>query len=248
MSLKQIIKRKKIEKKLGIGPRIAEDLVLPGEPMIYSPKYPIAKRTRGVQFYRNLQWSSLLKCWFQSCYNTKTPVIIIVRFYVSPPSDLKISEKALKSERVPATKSHEICDYILSFQEMLMHVLFNSYRQVVRLDAEKYYSKNPRTVCQFMKWDTYVELQNMHTVPATTKSQRTLRTKGGIQSGGQRNEGYPGVCLDTIQGGETERPSTSDMPLSDSSSCIVQSSTPGEHEHLASLYEARCRQSREIFE
>lgn len=155
MSLRRFIKHQKILAKIA-----GNELTLPGEPLIYSIKYPVGNRTRSVQFYRNMQWKSLLKSFFRSYYNTKTPLVLLVRFYVSPPSSVKIPPKQLQAESIPAVQSYEICDYLLSFQEMLMHVLINSYRQFVKIDVEKYYSSNPRTVFKFMHWDHYVVLQN----------------------------------------------------------------------------------------
>lgn len=166
MSLKRIIKRDRLLK-AGV---IDASMTLPGEPMIYSIKYNIGNRTRSVQFFRNEKWKSLLKCCFPSYYKTYTPCVIMVRFFVTPPSDVKIKDSDVRKETVPAVHTYEICDYLLSFLEMLHHVLINSYRQVVKIDAEKYYSKDPRTVFKFMKWDDYVKLQNNDTFHTKGKS------------------------------------------------------------------------------
>lgn len=162
MRLKRLIKEKQI-----LAQAATMELELPGEPMIYSIKYTLKNRTLSTQFFRNMQWKSLFKSYFKSYYNTNTPVVVIVRFYVSAPASLKISSRNLKSEKTPAVKAYELCDYLLSFLEMLHHVLINSYCQIVKVDAEKYYSNNPRTVFQFMKWDHYVEhCKNNDTVHA----------------------------------------------------------------------------------
>jgi len=166
MGLKTIINRSKILNREGIE----AELVLPGEPNIYSIKLNVARRTFSVQFFRNMKFKSLLKCFFKAYLKTNTPVVIVVRFYVSPPSNVKISKRQLNAETVPAVSSHELCDYLLSFLEMLHHVLINSYRQIVKLDMEKFYSSNPRTVFKFMSWANYVLLQNSDTVDATNKS------------------------------------------------------------------------------
>ena len=102
--------------------------------------------------------------------NTNVPCVLHVTYYVSPPSYVTISKRALKDEKTPATRSYELCDYLLSFMEMLQHVLINSYRQIVRIEAEKYYSSNPRTVFKFMKWEQYVMLQNHNTAHAQGQS------------------------------------------------------------------------------
>lgn len=166
MGLKQLIKQKKI-----LASAATMELELPGEPMIYSIKYSLKNRSLSTQFFRNMQWKSLFKSYFKSYYNTNTPVVVIVRFYVSPPTSLKISSKSLKSDSTPAVRAYELCDYLLSFLEMLHHVLINSYCQIVKVDAEKYYSKNPRTVFQFMKWDHYVSLiKNPNSIHAESQS------------------------------------------------------------------------------
>lgn len=190
MGLKQIIKQQKI---LASGAVDAE-LVLPGEPMIYSIKYSIGSRTRSVQFFRNEKWKSLLKCFFRSYYNTKVPVVVVVRFYVSPPAHLSVKSSDLRKETVPAVFSYEVCDYLLSFIEMIHHVLINSYRQIVKIEVEKFYSSNPRTVFKFMKWDHYVMLQNKDTVHAQSQSIGENRTIRPLQSELQGNAKNQGVC------------------------------------------------------
>jgi len=155
MGLKQIIKEQQI---LASG-AVEAELVLAGEPLIYSIKYKVGQRSHSTQFFRNMKWRSLLKCWFRSQYNTKTPVVIAVRFYVSPPSNVSIKAADLKKESTPAVHSFEVCDYLLSFFEMLHHVLINSYKQIVKVDVEKFYSAEPRTVFKFMTWSQHVKLQ-----------------------------------------------------------------------------------------
>ncbi len=176
MSLKQLIKQKLMLKEV-----IGQTFEMPGEPMIYSGKHPVGHRIRGVQYFRNMQWKSLLRSNFRSFYNTNVPVVLIVRFFVTPPSGVKISEKDFSQESMPAVKSYEVCDYILSFQEMLHHVLFNSYRQVVKLDSEKFYSNNPRTEMKFMKWEEYVQLQSDHTNNTKTESLSTHEIGEAVQ-------------------------------------------------------------------
>lgn len=165
MSLKQLIKQKRL---LASG-AVDMSLTLPGEPLIYSIKYNVGTRTRSVQFFRNEQWKSLLKCFFRSYQKTSTPVVVVVNFYVSPPGHVKVKSSDLVKECLPAVFSFELCDYLLSFLEMLHHVLINSYRQVVKIDVQKFYSSNPRTVFKFMSWDNYVKLQDNHSV--NSKSQ-----------------------------------------------------------------------------
>jgi hypothetical protein len=189
MSLKQIIKRSKI-----LNPAVGRELEMPGEPMIYSVKYPVGQRTRGVQFFRNMKWKSLLKTFFRSFYRTTIPIAIEVRFFVSPPVNVKVSPKILRQESMPAVMSYELCDYTLSFLEMLHHVLFNSYRQVVKLDVIKIYSSNPRTVVKFMKWDEYVKLQGSNTNNSEAQGISADESRQSIQSKCKGNAGSLEVC------------------------------------------------------
>ncbi len=183
MSLKQIIREQRI---LASG-AVEAELTLPGEPLAYSIKYPIGQRTRGINFFRNMKWASLLKCWFRAYRKSKIPVVVIVRFYVTPPSSVNLKRSEVSSEAIPAVYAYEVCDYVLSFIEMLQHVLINSYRQIVKLDVEKYYSSNPRTVFKFMSWDHYVKLQSMHTVHAEGKSKLAAGEVLSVQSEPRRH-------------------------------------------------------------
>lgn len=162
MGLKQLIKHQKI-----LANHAADaPLELPGEPLIYSIKYSIGQRIHSADFFRNTKWRSLLKCFFRSYYKTSVPVVVIVQFYVSPSPRKKIKPSDVKKETVPAVSSYELCDYLLSFLEMLRGVLINSYRQIVKIETVKFYSANPRTVMKFIKWDDYVQLQNKNTIHA----------------------------------------------------------------------------------
>lgn len=190
MSLKQLIKQKKLLESGAVDAK----LVLPGEPMIYSIKYSIGSRTRSVQFFRNEKWKSLLKSFFRSYYKTHVGIVVIVRFYVTPPERIKIKAADLRNETMPAVHAYEICDYLLSFLEMLHHVLINSYCQIVKVDAEKYYSDNPRTVFQFMKWDHYVQLQNNNTIHTESKGLVEDRQVRKLQSELPRNATDSGIC------------------------------------------------------
>ena len=147
---------------------------LPGEPMIYSIKYNMSERRQSVQFYRNKKLYSMLKCIFPTYFNSKTGVVLIVRFYVSPPSFITVKDKDVKSEKEPAPQAHELCEYLLSFLEILRHVLVHNYKQFVKIDCEKYYSKDPRTVFQFMKWDHYAFYKDNNTLHTETKSLGSL--------------------------------------------------------------------------
>lgn len=170
MSLKSLINRQKIAQKYGLT-GAAVVLTLPGEPTIYSIKYSLRDRRLTVQFLRSCQWRSVLKSYFRSFMFKNQAVAVIVRFYVSPPEEEREAKKYRK-DNCPAVYSYEICDYLLSFLEMLHHVLINSYRQIVKVDAEKFYSKDPRTEMQFMLWSEYEKLSNQNPVHAKSKGKR----------------------------------------------------------------------------
>jgi hypothetical protein len=164
LALKQLIKKQLILK----SGAVESELVLPGEPIVYSIKYDLGRRRQTIQYFQSLKWTSIFKSCFQAYLKTNIPVVIVVRFYVTPPEKEKIKRKDLLSETIPAVHSNEVCDYLLSFLELFLHVLINSYRQIVKLDVEKYYSANPRTVFKFMKWDYYVQLKNKNTIHTET--------------------------------------------------------------------------------
>lgn len=182
MSLKQIIQNSLILKK-----NIDKPFEIPGEPMIYSLKYPVGLRTRGLQYFRNMQWKSILKSNFRSFYRTNIPLVLIVRLYVTPTPNIDVPAKVLSQESMPAVMSYELCDYGLSLLEMLHHVLFNSYRQIVKLDIEKFYSARPRTEMKFMKWDEYVKLQSSDTSSAETESVSQDEPRKVLQSKRKRH-------------------------------------------------------------
>ncbi len=219
MSLKQLIKRERM-----LHPAVDAELELPGEPLIYSIKYPIASRTRSTQFFRNMQWKGLLKSFFRSYYRTSIPVVVIVRFYVSPPDNVNISYRDLAKEKTPAVFSHEVCDYLLSFLEMLHHVLVNSYKQIVKVDVEKYYSPKPRTVFKFMKWDEHVQLQNNNSLHTKTESISENRQIRKIQSEQQGNAADKGIREEDTKAEGSTRTSIDGTVASDSTLSPASSS------------------------
>ena len=135
------------------------ELTLPGEPLIYSAKIQVCKRFFKLNYFRNKKWFSIMKCCFKGAMRSNPPVVLLVRFFVSPPSALDISLRALQAEKTPATDAFEIAEYIISFMEMLKGCLIKSYRQIVKIDAEKYYSDKPRTVMKFIHYDDYKKLR-----------------------------------------------------------------------------------------
>jgi hypothetical protein len=131
---------------------------------------------------------------------TNIPLVLVVRFFVSPPKGVSVAAKELRLESVPAVMCYELCDYTLSFLEMLHHVLFNSYRQVVKLDVIKVYSSNPRTTVKMMKWDEYVKLQGHDTIHPKAKSKHKDVARQGIQPKRARHEANSNARPQEAQG------------------------------------------------
>ncbi len=192
MSLKQLIRRKKILEAIK-DPGIPI-LEMPGEPLIYSIKSTVGQRIEYLDYFRNKQWRSILKCYFRNYLKAYTPTAIIVKFYVSPPVGHEISAAMLRREVVPAVYAFELCDYFISFLEMLHKVIIHNYRQVCRVDMVKLYSNNPRTTLQFMHYEEYVDVQNTHTTKAQAKSKRAARVQGSLQPELSGNEEAAGLC------------------------------------------------------
>jgi hypothetical protein len=122
--------------------------------------------------------------------------------------------------------SYELCDYTLSFLEMLHHVLFNSYRQVVKLDVVKMYSKNPRTVVKFMKWDEYVKFQDQDTNNTKAEGLSAHESGKGVQSKRTRheraNKAREAQFRDT-KASSTERPGSRGDALRDAGATVTLS-------------------------
>ena len=185
MSLKQIIKERKI-----LASGVANnEFAFPGEPMIYSVKYSLGMRRTPVCALRNKMLFSHLRCQMPAYMKRDIPVVLFVRFYVTPPSDVDVTKEQLKSEKIPAVASYELCDYLLSFLEMLRMTLFGSYRQIVHMEAQKFYSAEPRTVFKFMKWDHYVHINQVKNSDNTqAKSECKVSEPPLLQPKRKRNE------------------------------------------------------------
>lgn len=206
MSHRQIIRRNAV-----IDKALMQELTLPGEPLIYSVRYAFGNRKLPERYFRNKQFASLIKCYFPKYMNTSIPLAIIVRFYVSPPENIELPQRDLKNEKRPAVHTHELCDYLLSFMEMLLNVVFKTYKQVVKIDCEKYYSNNPRTIFKFMRYENYVNLSHSDTLYAETQEIRTPRIEELLQSQRERGEGDRDVC----QGGLKEQGHNEATPISE---------------------------------
>lgn len=177
-----------VRKQLQMQQLRSPELTLPGDPMIYSIKYLASSKNYSIQFSRNHQWRSIFKCYFKAYLKTNVPVVLLIRFYTKPPEYKSVPKKLLKTEKCPAVFSFELCDYLLSFMEMMHKVLINSYRQIVKIDMEKYYSDNPRTVFKFMKWDEYVEHYIHDSFASKTESLSETRSVQHIQPKREGND------------------------------------------------------------
>jgi hypothetical protein len=193
VSLKQIIKRDQVVKNMIAA---GECLTLPGEPLIYSFKYCVAKRRLPMQYFRNKKFMSLVRCWFPRYLKKNAPVVLLVCFYVTPFRDLdtKLTAEQIRSEKVPASMSWELVDITLSLMELMKHALLNSYRQIVKFDCMKFYSNNPRTVVQFLSWSNYVNVQDNNSLVTKAENLDTLRKTKSIQSKRKGNVSRKQVC------------------------------------------------------
>lgn len=200
-------KRKILEKKL--RPALEAEYTMIGEPLIYSIKYAPRHRMRPVHFFRTIQHRSMIRCYFDDYRRADIPVVLLVRFYVSPPESETISVADLESEKRAAVKAHELCDYLLAFLEVLKDALVHNYRQFVKIDVQKFYSSNPRTVFQFIRYDYYVKLQNRNPANAETQSVSAVRVKGRVQ---------PEYVWDVATEGESEESDTGEFSIADWSS------------------------------
>jgi hypothetical protein len=176
MSLKHIINNKKLFAKA-----CTYEMCMPEEPLIFSLKYTLGKRRLPVQHFRNKQWRSILKCYFRSWRHERVPLVILVKFFVSPPSYVEVSKKDLKAENIPAIQSYELSDYYLSLLDLLHDTLITSHRQIVKTDMEKFYSSKPRTIFKIMTWSEYVEFQNENSWKPSSKGFRAIRVQEDLQ-------------------------------------------------------------------
>jgi|GEM_PF-2798789 hypothetical protein len=157
-------------------------LVLEGDPLIYSVKCPAGQRTRGLQYFRNKQWKPFLTTHFRSLRSQDVPVVVLLKFFIKPPEGVKVPKAALSQESAPAVKPFELCEYILSFLEMIRGVLITAYKQIVKIDAVKLYSDNPRLEVKIMRWNEYVNMQNNNSNDTKAESLGKDESRPGVQS------------------------------------------------------------------
>lgn len=197
MSLKDIIKRSTILKrqlKSSTKDPVAYEMTLPEEPLLYSYKYSLRNRRRCVNFFRDKKFRSFLRTHFNSYCFTKVPVVVLVKFYVTPPSETKIKAADLRKEQTPAVEAYELCDFLLSFLEMLRSVLFSAYKQICKIDTEKYYSNNPRTCFRFMKWSDYVARKIRYSTDTEAESVCAAKRVQSLQPVCKGHEEPEGPC------------------------------------------------------
>lgn len=249
MSLRQIIRRSKLIKQNLLGKDVP--FVIPGEPLVYSLKCQPGKRQLNTNYFRKKQWQGMLRCQLPAYIHHKA-LILIVRFYLTPPERVKLTKGELKREKTPALWCHEICEYLLDFLEMLKDVLFHSYRQFIKIDAEKIYSANPRTEFKFLTHEEYVKYQANDTANTEGKSECTPGETRLVQSERQGNDINPRECAkvfasrlpDAVNVGTI----TSDCALPDTPSKIRRQRKTPSAKLLTPLEASRRRQSREVSE
>lgn len=242
MGLKQIIARKNL-----YNSAIEYTMTIPFEPLLFSIKHELLGRRHDLAFFRNKQWYSILKCRFPSYTRKKIPVVLLIKFYVPPPTKCTVTRAEVKSEKVPALESPELAEYLLSFLEMIHLCLIGNYRQVVKVDMCKFYSAKPRTSFQFMKWTNYEALLAEAKTHTKAENERANRPEGSIQSERTRNgcvagrDKKAGKRRLTIEG---PAPGCAAFPLAGRS--VLEHRKKKTAKLFTSLDKARWRQSREV--
>lgn len=146
-------------------------LTLPVDPPLFSTGVTVTSRRLNDLHFKRKAFFSLLRSFFKTYALDHVPVVLCCRFYIRPPAYEKrrFSAKELRSEQVPAVYAPELCEYVLALLSCLHEVLFKNYRQVVRIETEKFYtSKRPRTELQFMHWENWRHFYAKH--PFYTKA------------------------------------------------------------------------------
>lgn len=160
----------------------SREFVIPGEPMIFSMKYMIGDRHLTSDVFRNQAFFSILKSSLPAYTKPDTPLSLEITFFVSPPNNQDIDPKACKSDKVHAVRSFELCDYLLSFQEMLMSCLIKTYKQFCHISAKKFYSNNPRTSFRIAPYARYKRSKNFDSMAAQAKKFCTLLERKSLLS------------------------------------------------------------------
>lgn len=168
------------------------ECTIPGEPMIYSVKYRYEGRKITQNESMERDFRKILRC-FYPIFAIDAPLVLQVRFYVTPSFASTASAMEVRREKTPAIENFEVCEYLLSFLEMLKKSILQRYGQLVKIDVEKYYSDNPRTVFKMLTWSDYVALSRQDSIHAKRKSQRSVFKIGGIQPKLQRHGKNPPV-------------------------------------------------------
>ncbi len=181
---------KRYERETGIvPPGFKYKMTIPGEPMIYSTRIHISNRKRhDAQYFRNKSVKGMLKARFPAYKKDSMPVVLIATFYLEPLFDRCATNKELNADSKPACRCFELPEYILSLMEMIRPVLMFTYKQIVKIDVEKFYSNNPRTVLQFMSWEHYVYFRDKDTLNPETESVPKKRKVGSLQPVCEGNE------------------------------------------------------------
>lgn len=189
---------------------------IPGEPMIFSHKLQHKARMLTINHVRGKDYGRILRCFYPRFSTEEIPVVVLVRFYVTPRKNAPAGWDEVRTDKVTATHSYELCDYLLAFLEIIKNALLKTYTQIVKIDAVKFYSKRPRTCFKIMTWSDYGQFQNNYTVDAKAKG---FGTRGKIRflqpkpKGDGQDHAAGEEPVKRRGGRASARPSASDLPL-----------------------------------
>jgi hypothetical protein len=122
---------------------------------------------------RKRMFAPLIRSTMPTFNLSDTPVCLFVRFFVRPPDHVDVADELLEAETVPATECAELCEYFLSLLDFFRDVVIHSYKQIVKVEMDKFYSNRPRTVFQIMKFEHYVTYKDVRPIHTQSKSFRT---------------------------------------------------------------------------
>lgn len=232
MGLKQIINRNKILLN-GVVNRV---VTIPEEPLIYSIKFDCGNRRLPGQYFRNKDFRTFVKCCLPAYKLANTPVVLIVTFFVTPPPGKgKIAKARLKAEDEPAVYGWELCDYLLSFMELLYPEMITSYKQICKIEMEKKYSDNPRTEFKFMRYDHYKKVCSndpIHPDPEAINplSKKGRKYKAGLIPADEQRDAHDAAVFKKLNEGNStfNRPSDRYPTFSDTGECEAETAHKAE--------------------
>lgn len=178
--------RLKAQLRLNHFKAVTRSMLLRGEPLLYSLKQPEGYEKdrfalKNLKKLRLKQFFGAIRSTFMAELDQKTPVVFIIKLFVSPHPCVPVDHKDVISEKTPAVGTYELCEYLLSFLELMRDTLYSSHRQICAIEIEKHYSLKPRIEFQYMRYPSYVELKNDHRRYTQAKMLSKLREKWLVQ-------------------------------------------------------------------